>query len=113
MRKLSMQYHRGSQLLSSDVVFFPPAAMPHLHIKAPTTLKAIKMERAQLPLPLILNPALAYDPSLPPVALLALRAFCTLKHPNMPFPLALSFSNAAIFSARQLWTMSGESVMQY
>jgi hypothetical protein len=36
-----------------------------------------------------------------------------LKQPKIPIPLALSFSYSSIFCAKQLWTMSGESVMQY
>jgi hypothetical protein len=87
---------------------FLGAQMPPTN--APITLRPSNVETTQLALTLILTPALAYPPS---SIFLAPTAFSVLKHPNNPMPLAPSFSYSSIFRARQLWTISGESVMQY
>jgi hypothetical protein len=69
---------------------------------APTTPNPIKIFTAQLALPL-LTPMLSYPPSL----FLAPTALSTLKHPNNSAP------EPPIFSAKQLCTIAGLSVMQY
>ena len=69
-------------------------------ITAPTTLRPSKAVMTQLPLPPILAAALAYPPS--SSIFLAPTAFSVLKQPNMPMPLALSFSYSSIFCAKQL-----------
>lgn len=78
---------------------------------APMTLRPSSIDTTQLAPPLILTPALAYPRS--SSTFLAPTALSVLKQPNMPVPLAPSFSYSSIFCAKQLWTMSGESVMQY